>query len=501
MQVPERPPASRPGPAKPGRILVRAAGVPSEGLVSVATVDAGDIALGFRGRVTVDDTGAKADGELEARAGSGTPLAALAGLTPALRADSVPVSARLKLAWDERALTLDKLSLQIGGTKLTGKVALSSAEGRRRIDATLNADDISVAGLLSPLIDRRFSAASAAEAVLGQQSPWPDEPYNSAALDAFEGQIKLSSRRLTLTDGLSLERAKVSVALAPGRIDVKEIAGTAPGGDVKASVGFEKAPAGAVMRGTLAFLVTLDEIPGPRPPRASGVVNGRIEFSGRGVSPRAAMAALEGKGSVTLGEGRLPVLAPAAVTAAAAAALKAEPGRLAPVLRQMLTAGGSRESLAVAQTAVDLEIADGQVRASPLLVTTGAGRASGTARLDLKALRLDSQWRLEASPPDGAAGAKPLPAVAVSYRAPLAALSGAEMQMDAASLEQELAARRIEQDMEELERLRKRDEAERARASQPPPAPAPLPSPQGQPAGPTAPIPPFGHEVRPGTPG
>jgi hypothetical protein len=468
-------------------------------LVTIATVDAGDLALGFRGRIVLDDTGAKADGELEARAGSGTPLAALAGLTPALRADNVPVSARLKLVWDERALSLDKLALQIGGAKLTGKVALSSAEGRRRIDATLNADDLAVATLLGPLIDRRFSAASAAEAVLGQQSPWPDEPFNAPVFDAFAGQIKLSSKRLTLAEGLVLERARINVALQPGRIEVKEIIGAAPGGDIKGNISIEKAPAGATVRGTLGFLVGLDEIPGPRPSRASGVMNGRIEFSGRGVSPRAAVAALEGKGSIALGEARLPILAPAAVSAAAAAALKAEPGRLAPVLRQMLTAGGSRENLAVGQTAVELEIADGQVRTKPMVVATGAGRASGTTRVDLKALRLDAQWLLEANAPGGTPAAKPLPGVAVSYRAALGALSAAEMQMDAAALEQELAARRIEQDMEELERLRKLDEAERNRASSPPPPPAP-PA-QGPPLGPGAPIPPFGQEVRPATPG
>jgi hypothetical protein len=251
------------------------------------------------------------------------------------------------------------------------------------------------------------------------------------------------------------------------------------------------------VRGTLGLLIALDEIPGPRPPRASGLMNVRITFSGHGVSPRAVVAALDGKGSVGLGEARLPVLAPAAVTAAAGAALKAEPGRLAPVLRQMLTAGGSRENLPVRQTAIDLEIADGLVRAAPLSVATAAGRASATTRLDLKTLRLDAQWRLEANAPEGAAAAKPLPAVIVSYRASLAGLSAAEMQVDAAALEQELAARRIEQDMEELERLRKLNEAERERASQP----QPIPPAQGQPAGPTAPIPPFGHEVRPGTPG
>src|SRR5262249_32360025 len=155
-------------------------------------------------------------------------------------------------------------------------IALSRAEGRPRIDATLNADDISVGNLMSPLLDRRFTAASAAEAVLGQQRPWPDEPFYAPALDAFDGQVRLSATPRTLADGMALQRAKVHVLRQPGKIEVKDITGSTPGGEVKASVSITKAPGGASVRGTMGFLVALDELPGPRPPRASGVMNGRI---------------------------------------------------------------------------------------------------------------------------------------------------------------------------------------------------------------------------------
>jgi hypothetical protein len=498
LLFPDGLPTGRAGGTKPGRILVRAGGVPAEGLATLASVDAGDVALNFRGRVAIDDTGAKADGDLEARAGNGTALATLAGLSPPLRVDGVPVSARLKLAMSEDTLSMDKLALQLGGTKLIGKIALSRAEGRPRIDATLNADDLTVGNLLIPLLDRRFSAASAAEAALGQQSPWPDEPFFAPALDTIDGQIRLGVKRLTLADGMALQRAKVNVLLRPGKIEVKDIAGSAPGGEVKAGLTIEKAPGGANVRGTLALLIALDELPGPRPPRASGVLSGRLAFSGRGVSPRAVLSALQGEGSIALGEARLPTLAPAAVANAAVVALKAEPGRLVPALRRALTAGGASDGLSVGQTTVALEIADGQVRSAPLVVDTNVGRATGTTRLDLKTLRLDSQWRIEArTPPDSTtAAAKQLPAVTVSYRAPLAMLGLAELQIDATALEQELAARKIEQDMEELERLRRLNENDPSRKLPEPVAPA-----QGQPAAPVAPIPPFGHEVRPGTPG
>jgi hypothetical protein len=486
------------GGAKPGRMLIRAAGVPAQGLTSLLTVDAADAAVTYRGQVAIAEAGTTAEGELELRAGNGTALAALAGLAPALRADGVPVSARLKLGVDGTTVSMDKLVLQVGASRLTGKIALAGgADGRRRIDASLGTEEIAVAALLNPLVDLRFGAAGAAEAVLlGRPIPWPDEPFSATAFDAFEGQIRLSAKRLTLVDGMAVEGAKLHIVLQPGKIEVKEIDGAALGGEVKAAVSIEKAPAGAEVRGTLAMGLMLEELPGARPPRASGPVLGRVEFSGRGLSPRAVVSALQGEGSITFDDARLPGLAPGAVAAAAEAALKAEPGKLAPTLRQTLAAGLGAGSLPVGQASFGLEIADGLVRSRPLVIDAGDGRASGTARLDLKTLKIDSQWRLEAKLPGGDAAAKPLPAVVVSYRAPVATLGAAELQIDTAVLEQELAARKIERDMEELERLRKLNEAD------PRTAPVPAAPAKGSAPGPEAPaVPPFGHEVRPGSPG
>lgn len=499
MLLPGSAPPGRAGAAKPGRILVRGAGIPAQSLASLVSIDAADVALTYRGQVAIADAGTKADGELELRAGNGTALASLVGLAPALRADGVPVSARLKLGLDGSTVNLDKLALQIGASRLTGKIALSGgADGRRRVDATLGTEEVAVATLLSPLVDLRFGAAGAAEAVLlGRTIPWPDEPFSAAVFDAFEGQIRLSAKRLTLADGMAVEGAKLNVVLQPGKIDVKEIIGNALGGEVKAAVSFEKAPAGAEVRGTFAIGLMLEEISGTtRAPRASGPVIGRVEFAGRGLSPRAVVSALQGEGNITFDDARLPGLAPAAVAAAAEAALRAEPAKLAPTLRQTLTAGLGTGSLPVGQASFGLEIADGQVRSRPLVVDGPVGRASGTARLDLKTLRLDSQWRLEARMPGSDPGARPLPAVVVSYRAPIASLGAAELQVDTAVLEQELAARKIERDMEELERLRKLNEADPRRVPVPATPAEKSPPGQGAPV-----IPPFGHEVRPGTPG
>jgi hypothetical protein len=510
-------PGSKPGGkagAKPGRVLVRAGGVPSAGLASVVTVDAADVALSFRGQVRLAEPGAKADGDLEVKAGNGTVLATLVGLGPTVQLDGVPVNARLKLAVDGTTIGMDKLSLQLGESRLTGRLALSPAGERRRIDADLQTDDVSVTTLLSPLLDSRFGAADAAEAaLLGQRIPWPDVPFSGAVLDAFEGHIRLASKRLVLTDGMALEGAKIDVVLEPGKVDVKEISGAALGGQVKATIRIEKAPAGAEVRGTLGFGIALEEIAGAGPAKAGGPVSGTLKVAGRGLSPRAVIAALTGEGSIVLDEVKLPGLAPRAVAAAAEAALKAEAGKLAAALRKTLATRLATDLLPVGQATFALEIADGHVRSKSMLIETPEGRAVGSTRVDLNAFQLDSQWRLEPKPPaTGSDAAKRLlPPVVVSYRAPLAALKDAEQQIDTTAIEQELAARKIEQDLEELQRLRALDESkrelERLRALDESKSKAesksgePAPPPTAPSVLPGAPVPPAGSGTAPGAPG
>ena len=490
-------PAGRVDAAKPARILIRAAGIPSEGLTSLASVEAGDVGLNYRGQLLFADTGAKADGDLEVRAGNGRSLAVLSGLAPPLRADGLPVSAKLKLALQGNTINIDKLLLQIGGSRLSGKISLSGETGRRRIEASLNTDEIAVAKLLGPLLDQRFAVAGLAEAViLGRQSPWPEEPFSASVLDAFEGKIRLNCNRLTLAEGVALEGAKLDVILQPGRIVVKEITGAGLGGHFKAALSIDKAPAGAEMRGTLDFKVALEKIPSGSPPRASGSMTGTIAFTGRGLSPRALIAALQGEGSITFGEAELAALWPGAIAAAADAAAKADAGKVASAVRQGLAAGLGTGSLPLKQRTLALEIADGQLRSKSLVVDTSEGRTSGTVRLDLRVLTLDSQWRLEARPLDAGAAGKPLPVVTVSYRGPIMSLGAIEPQIDAAALEQELAARKIERDMDELSRRmdeqRRLNEADRLRKQ-----PEQTPQIQRQPLAPGVPIAPTGREPRP----
>ncbi len=487
--------STRPANFLPGRLLAKASGVPAEGLTSIVSLDAGDLGASFRGKLATTASGNTAAGDLEIRASDATRIAALAGLAPPLQLDGLPIAGTLALAVSPGRIGLDRVALTIGGNDVRGRLSLDSTGARQRIEARLDVDELSVPKLLAPLLDQRLAAITgAAETAIGQQSPWPDESFDAAAFDAFDGTIHLASKRLVVGNGIALGRATLDVALDGGKVDVRSLEGDCLGGRCTATMRFQKVPAGADVSGSLRVaggqLAALSAGASWKP-QSSGAFGGEIAFSGRGTSPRSLMSVLQGGGTLELTDAKLATLWPGAIARAADAALKAEPDKLAPTVQQELAATLASGQLPLPGT-VGVEVADGQLRIKPLVAEAAEGRATGMGSIDLKALMLDSEWRLEPKATAGAAGGKPvLPGIVVTYRGPASAIGSLEPRIASDALERELTVRRMERDVEELERLRRLDErrrredAERLRRqleqAPPPPMPVAPAAPQARP--------------------
>ena len=485
----------------PGRVLIKAAGVPGEGLSTLASAEAGDLGLRFRGQLVASPSGNSATGDLDIKTDNGARVAALAGLAGPLRLDGVPVAGSLKFAAREGSLTVDQLALNVGGSDVSGRLALASGD-RRRIEARVAVDEISAAKLLGPLLDQRLAVTAAAEtAIAGRRSPWPDEPFDAVALEIFDGSIRIDAGRLVIADGIGISRAGIDITLSSGKVESR-IEGDALGGRSAAALLVERVAAGADVSGSVRLAGgSVAALAGAATAKrgAGGSIDAEIKFAGRGTSPRSAVSVLQGSGRLELGEARLAALWPGAIGKTAEAALRSTPDELQAVVRQTLAAslaGGMLELPA----RFDVGIADGRLAVKPFAVDTPEGRAAGMANLDLKTFDMEADWHLEQRRP---AGEKPaLPAVVLIYRGPVAALAKLEPRINSEALERELAVRRMERDVEELERLRKldetrrREEAERQRRQleqAPPPLPPAIPPPV--PMAPAVPAP------RPATPG
>ena len=100
------------GGTGPGRHAgASASGVPGEGLATLATVEAGDLALGFRGQVVAGESGNTASGSLDLRAADAARIAALVGLSPPLRLDGLPIAGSLKFSVDRSSTRHRRMAL------------------------------------------------------------------------------------------------------------------------------------------------------------------------------------------------------------------------------------------------------------------------------------------------------------------------------------------------------------------------------------------------------
>ncbi|MET0194400.1 MAG: AsmA-like C-terminal region-containing protein, partial [Hyphomicrobiaceae bacterium] len=452
--------------ARPGRILLKAGGLPADGLSAIASIDALDLALDFRGQVLLRDTGNKLAGDLEIKGADATRIAAIAGLAPPLKLDAVPVSAAMKITAAEGSLDIERLAMTIGGSEVRGKLSLAPAGERRRIAADLIVGELNIARLLAPVLDQRLAITGTVESLLsGQQSPWPEEPFDTAVFEGFEGTIKLETPRLALTPALGLGRASLDIELAPGKIEVKQVTGDGPGGRFQARLALDRRPGNIELTGSATVEATLEALAPPRgtgAPRGVGPLKGTLELSAIVASPRALMASLQGKGLVEIGEAKLDNLWPGALIAAVEAALKVDADKVGPTLRQRLLDGMSEGQLALGPNTLAIDVVDGQLRSKPIVAETDEGRATGTVNLDMRTFAFDSEWRVERKRVNDRIDEKAaLPAAIVQYRGPVTALSALEARINTDALERELTARKMELDLEELERLRQADEARR----------------------------------------
>lgn len=479
--------------APAGRILLRAGGIPNDGMATLFTLSAGDTAIAFRGRLSMKADATRLSGDLELTGADGSRVAALAGLTPPLRLGEFPLGGTVRFATDGRVIDVERFSFAIGGTNLRGRLILSPEGTRRRIEGQVETEAVSVADLFAPLLDRRLgSATAAAEALLADRpSIWPDQPFEPGVFDAFAGTITLKARRIDLFGSAGLDNALLQIVLGEGRVTVRQQEGQGLKSAWSTALAIGRVPAGgAELAGTLQAqgIDLASALPGTR-----GTAAVKLAFNGRGTSPRALVAAMQGQGTLDLQAAAVPGISPKAVGLAVDASLKASNESAPQVLRKTLAGNLSTTLLPLPQS-VALEIVEGQLRSKPVSVATQVGTASGTVLLDLGSLALMSDWKLAdtaLAPADRA-----LPAIAVQYRGPLAALGRLEPEVSLEALEREVTVRRMERDVDELERLRRLDEARRREDAErireqlertPAPVPAPPPPPQAAPPRPPPP--------------
>jgi uncharacterized protein involved in outer membrane biogenesis len=465
-----RPAAHR---AMAGRLQAKATGTPAKGLITLANLDSNGLALTYSGQIALPSHGTRrVDGHGSIASGDVGSLLSLAGLGIGAAAASLPVVGGMDISTDGDTLRIVPRGLTIAGAPLDGTIALSrrSPAEPLTVAADLATGPTSLQRLLTAALDARPPAAPGMTAP-ATGSLWPELAFDLSPLAQAQGEITLHTPVLSIAPGLTLDNVRMKARLAPGRIDVERLDGRALAGAATANISFVRQPAGVNLSGTIDLsdldLKGVATITGRH--QATGKLTARLSFDGKALSPAALIANMAGKGRIDFSpDATITGFAPEPVAAAADAITAGKTDVQGEALLSVLSEAVAGGRLALGPRHLDFDVAGGAVRIPAFTVDSSAGRTTLIGTIDLASLKLDQEIRIEAKAraKRGETGETSLlPPVSVVYVGPLADVAKLEPRITVGALERELVVRRMERNVEELERLRREDE-ERARQEQ-----------------------------------
>ena len=474
-------------PTIASRLAVRATGIPADGMSTGVRFDSPDLTLYFNGLGHIAGDGSKqlaGSMTLDAR-DSRNALLALGGIRLGLTEPlALQGSARLNIRSGGIALSRIELASG-GGTKISGRLVLDpptqsagADKGRRRLGGELSFSSLDLSALLSPVLQQRPAEAQAAiQVTSGRSGIWPDQNFDFAGNSPIDAALAIKADRLIVAENIGLADASVMLISRPGAIELRELTGVGMGGRLTGSVVLDSTPAGAAMTAKVEFKGMQTSAFG-----AAGSADLNLTVTGSGINPAGLVSAMTGSGSVKIATAKARALSPETLLGIIETALKSPAERLSGVLRSAVAADTARGEVELGPRTIALTVQDGVVRAQPLTMASGQGRIVGAAALDLASFGMIGDWRVETRMPPlpalpavaGQPVAVPvptpatlLPAVvqrfAFNPREPDPARASRRAAPETEALERELAVRKVERDLAELERLRRFDE-ERAAA-------------------------------------
>lgn len=469
-----------------GSGLLKAVGVPRDGMLTLAKLEGDGFSLAYEGKSGVaEDMLTALSGEFAVNASRSNDVLELVGIQLADGAELGPSQGVVEFERRDGAYVFTPRDMIFAGSRLAGSIAVSRQKGDgHRLEADLTTDLADFPGLMSAILASPQQGAEAPEATDGDQADGArseiadatqaarqvmsdgavlsDRLFDLSPLIELSGHINLKAGRLMLNEDMHLNGAKLAIGFGGSRVDLQLDEAAALGGKASGQLILERAPAGVTASGTVALqggdlakLVRRDA----NNAVATGAVDLSAKFTGRALGSRALVSALTGEGELTFRNAEVRGLDPAIVTRATLALVASdEPiGEFSDVVREDLAKG----ALPVGTRKVGMTIVDGALRIHPVSLETPSGRTEVTTTVDLAALAIDSEWRIRAK--SAIEGEADWPPVAVTFVGPLAELSALEARVTTDAVERELTVRRMERNVNELERLRRLDEEAAAR--------------------------------------
>jgi hypothetical protein len=262
---------------------------------------------------------------------------------------------------------LTDLKAEIAGSALTGRATVAMDRSPARVTADLKAERLDLARL----------GASAAGSADGDGRLFPDTPLPLSALGRLNGRLAVRAKTVVLPGGLTARDVDLRAQLAQGRLELAPLTAQAAGGALRLTGTVDAAAAPA----ELAALLEVSELDYGRlanalavPGEIVGTADLRADVTGRGDSPRALAASLNGRIELVGGQGRF--------ASATLDAVGAGLGDLLAPWRE--NASEMNLNCAIGR----LQVTDGVAESRALLADTDKVTFGGTGSVDLGAEEL-----------------------------------------------------------------------------------------------------------------
>ena len=398
------------GSRTPGRLSLRGIGTARTGLVSLASFDAQALTGEYRGRLVVnDDATVAVDGNVRVVSTDAGAALAMFGVRPRVALAGRPAAGTIIVRGGGNKLALESQRVLLGEFAVAGKLDLEFRPAANPAKPGEEAAPVAVSGQLKadvaslPAILSLVSLPATqprAQSALAAPPAWSEDPLDLSALANVDIDVRIEAGQIHIAPQIDLGRTTLAARHKAGRLDLQLADTAALGGKLKASLSLNRARAGVEAR--LAADLTGARIDAfaiqGAPPAATGGLGLKVDAEAAGLSLRGLAAGLRGKGELSLAKASLGRLNPGAIGAASEAvmAIKGEvpAGELRRRLEPLLAAG----PVPVGDRKLPLEIADGIVKLAALAIEGAEGRLTGATSIDLEAMRIDSEWRIEAAP-------------------------------------------------------------------------------------------------------
>jgi hypothetical protein len=264
-------------------------------------VAAEDTDLTLTGALDQSGRDVSPDVEVSAKTGSLANLTALSGLPDLQLPDVGPATLQTRVRGTDAGYRFSGLKAELAGSDIAGDATVDLAGERIRVTADLSSSTLDL---------RPFSqtAEAAAEKAPSTDRLFPKTPLPLGALRQLDAEIKLKAGVVKLSDAFSVNEIDLAAIAKDGRLELKPLKAQLAGGsaDMALTLDARQSPA------DVAIDLDVAELNYGRMLRElkvsdgiDGTVDVRANLTGRGDSPHAIAASLNGGLEVVGGEGRI----------------------------------------------------------------------------------------------------------------------------------------------------------------------------------------------------